>query len=230
MKLLLTSGGVSNPSIQRALVDQLGKPIAESEALCIPSAEWGHPWCTPGSAWRFVAGRSPAPMTDLGWKSVGLLELTALPSLGAERWHRWVTEADVLLVDGGDATFLCHWLRRTGLVDLIGTLPDLVWVGVSAGSMVMTPRIGDDFVSWRPAEGQTPDGQTPDDRTLGVVDFSIFPHLEHPDMPDNTMAAAERWAAELGLPAYALDDQSAISVVDGVVEVVSEGTWRQFPA
>ena len=212
MKLLLTSGGVTNTSIRNALVDLLGKPIEDSSALCIPTAEYGHPWCTPASAWRFVAGQG-----DFGWKSVGLLELTALPSIGEERWAPWVREADVLLVDGGDATYLCHWMRQSGLADLLETLPDTVWVGVSAGSMVMTPRIGDDFVSWPSAT---------DDRTLGIVDFSIFPHLDNPDLSWNTMAAAEEWAAGLSGPAYAVDDETAFKVVDGTVEVVSEGHWK----
>ena len=143
MKLLLTSGGVSNDSIREALVDLLGKPIAECNALCIPTAEWGQPMCTPDTAWRFVAGKTTAPMTDLGWKSVGMLELMALPIIGAERWVPWVRAADALLVDGGEATFLCHWMRQSGLADLLATLPDMVWVGVSAGSLVMTPRIAD---------------------------------------------------------------------------------------
>jgi len=215
LKLLLTSGGVTNTSIRDALVDMLGKPIADSTALCIPTAEYGHPACTPASAWRFVAGAS-----DLGWKSVGVLELTALPSIDKDRWIPWVRDTDVLLVDGGDATYLCHWMRRSGLTELLTELPDTVWVGVSAGSMVMTPRIGDDFVAWTPPTG--------DDRTLGVVDFSIFPHLEHELMPDNAMANAERWAADIAGPAYAIDDQTAIKVVDGTVEVVSEGRWRSF--
>jgi dipeptidase E len=217
MKLLLTSGGVANTSIRDALVDLLGKPIADAGALCIPTAEYGHPSCTPASAWRFIAGQTPAPMCDLGWKSVGVLELTALPSIGEERWVPWVREADVLLVDGGDATYLCHWMRQSGLVDLLPSLQETVWVGMSAGSMVMTPRIGDDFVSWTPPSGG--------DSTLGVVDFSIFPHLEHELMPQNSMGAAERWAAEIAGPAYAIDDQTAIKVVDGTVEVVSEGRW-----
>jgi dipeptidase E len=159
-------------------------------------------------------------MVNLGWRSVGLLELTALPSMGSDRWVQWVREADALLVDGGDATYLCRWMRESGLVDLLPSLERTVWVGVSAGSMVMTPRIGADFVSWPDAE---------DDRTLGVVDFSIFPHVEHPDMTENTMAAAEQWAAGIGGPAYALDDASAVVVDHGRVEVVSEGTWRHFP-
>jgi len=220
LKLLLTSGGVTNPSIREALVDLLGKPISESSALCIPTAEYGHPKCTPTSAWAFVAGEPSSFMCDLGWKSLGLLELTALPSIGKERWVPWVRAADVLLVDGGDATYLCHWMKQSGLAELLATLPDTVWVGVSAGSMVMTPRIGADFVNWPSA---------PHDGTLGVVDFSIFPHVGHEMMPDNTMATAERWAADIAGPAYAMDDQTAIKVADGAVEVISEGQWRRFP-
>ena len=123
----------------------------------------------------------------------------------------------MLLVDGGDATYLCHWMRESGLADLLPSLPEMVWVGVSAGSMVMTPRIGAYFVEWPSAR---------DDRTLGVVDFSIFPHLDA--FPSNTMAIAEQWAADIGAPAYAIDEQTAIKVVDGSVEVVSEGQWKKF--
>jgi len=219
MKLLLTSGGISNGSIRDALTDLLGKPISECNALCIPTAEWGQPMCTPASAWRFVAGETSGPMTDLGWRSVGLLELTALPSIGAERWVPWVRAADVFLVDGGEATYLCHWMLQSGLADLLPLLSDKVWVGMSAGSMVMTPRIGDYFVNWT---------QSPRDRTLGIVDFSIFPHLDHELMPGNTLADAERWAATIDGPAYAIDDQTAIKVVGDSVEVISEGHWKAF--
>src|SRR5581483_10164685 len=153
MKLLLTSAGIRNPSIHEALVGLLGKPIGDCDALCIPTALYAHPWARPRQAWRFISGQEPrCPMVELGWKSLGVLELTALPSLA----------------------------------DVLPTLADTVWVSVSAGSMVMTPRVGAEFVTWESPAG---------DRTLGVVDFSIFPHLEHPDMPTNTMAAAERWAA-----------------------------------
>ncbi len=225
MKLLLTSGGVTNTSIRDALVDLLGKPIADSSALCIPTAKWGHPMLGPVSVWGFVSGAPPwGGMTSMEWKSLGVLELTALPTIGAERWVPWVREADVLLVDGGDATYLCHWMRQSGLADLLPSLPETVWVGMSAGSMVMTPRIGEDFVNWRP-----PTGGDSGDSTLGVVDFSIFPHLDHELMPENTMADAERWAADIAGPAYAVDDQTAIKVIDGAVEVVSEGHWKLFP-
>ena len=221
LKLLLTSAGLKNTSIIDALVDLLGKPIAECDALCIPTASYGHPVTGPGQAWRFITGRSPGtPMCELGWKSVGVLELTALPSIGDERWMSWVREADVLLVGGGDALYLSHWIRQSGLADLLPSLDETVWVGLSAGSMVMTPRIGDDFVQWKPPGGG--------DSALRLVDFSIFPHVGHPDLPENTMAAAEQWAAGLGGPAYAIDDETAIKVADGGLEVVSEGRWKRF--
>ena len=124
MKLLLTSGGVTNPSIHSALVHLLGKPIDECQALCVPTAQWGHPWCGPASVRGFVAAepkRDWQYMSGLGWASLGVLELTALPTIGAERW-----------------------------------------------------------------------------------------------------------AAGIGVPAYAIDEQTAIKVVDGSVEVISEGQWRKF--
>ena len=151
MKLLLTSAGIKNPSIERALVGLLGTPIAECDAL-----------------------------------------------------------------------YLAHWMRLSGLADLLAAWPDKLWVGLSAGSMVMSPRIGADFIGWPPPDGV--------DRALGVVDFSIFPHLDHPALPENTMADAERWAAGLANPAYAICDDTAITVVDGVIEVVSEGHWKRFNA
>jgi dipeptidase E len=174
------------------------------------------------AAWRFIAGQEPdCPMTELGWKSVGVLELTALPSLDRDQWVPAVREADVLLVNGGDPMYLHHWMVESGFAGLLPSLSDTVYVGLSAGSMVMTPRIGEEFVEWRPPTRE-------DDATLGIVDFAIFPHLGHPDLPDNAMADAERWAAGMTVPAYAIDDQTAIKVADAGVEVVSEGHWRLF--
>ena len=221
MKLLLTSGGITNPSIHEALVDLLGKPIAEASALCIPTANHAQRNGA-ARAYEFITGSGGNPMCGLGWKSVGVLELTALPSIEGSIWMPTVRETDVLLVNGGDPMYLYHWMRESGLAELLPSLRRTVYVGLSAGSMVMTPRIGEDFVRWRLPGG--------DDRTLGVVDFSIFPHLDHPALPDNNLANAETWAAGLGLPAYAMDDETAIKVVDGAVEVVSEGHWQRFDA
>ena len=217
MKLLLTDSGVRNDSIRAALLDLLGKPVAEATALCIPTAGYGGPYGDPHGPWLFTAGQAPSPMTGLGWKSVGLLELTALPSIGADRWIPWVREADVLLVNGGDSLYLAHWLRESGLADLFPTLHDTVYLGLSAGSVALTPRVGELFAGWRPPGG--------DRSALGLVDFSIFPHY---DTIDDAPALAQSWAADIPGPAYAIDSQTAIKVVDGHVEVVSEGTWKRL--
>jgi dipeptidase E len=216
MKLLLTSAGIKNASIRSALVDMLGKPIAESAALCIPTAVYA--MGGPDPAWRFITGQATTPMCELGWKSLGVLELTALASIDQEHWLPAVQEADVLLAAGGDATYLSYWMRQSGLADLLPSLR-AVWVGLSGGSMVMAPCIGADFVRWSRAES---------DGALGVVDFAIFPHLDHERFPENSMASAEKWAASMPVPSYAIDDQTAIKVTDGGVEVVSEGHWRHF--
>jgi dipeptidase E len=221
VRLLLTAAGARNPTIHQALVDLLGRPIQDCTALCIPTAMYGHPHAGPGErVWEFVAGRSEQPMVELGWRSVGLLELTALPTIDEARWVPLVREADVLIVSGGDALYLCHWMNECGLADLLPSLDDTVWFGMSAGSMVMTPRIGQEFVGWTPSAGG--------DRALGLVDFSIFPHLDHPNLPSNTLADATAWAAGLDGPAYAIDDETAIRVVGDAVDVVSEGQWHRF--
>jgi dipeptidase E len=218
VKLLLTAAGIKNATINDTLLELLGKPIAECDALCIPTASYGH---TPGfgGAYRFITGQATTPMCELGWKSLGVLELSALPTLDRELWLPAVEAADALLVNGGDSLYLAHHMRESGLADLLPSL-SAVWVGLSAGSMVMTPHIGEDFKVWDPPGGG--------DEALGIVDFSIFPHVDHPMLPENTMAAAERWAAGLPNPAYAIDDDTAIRVVDGAVDVVSAGNWRLF--
>jgi len=152
----------------------------------------------------------------------GALELTALPSIKEEYWVPAVQEVDALLVWGGSPLYLCYWMRQSGLADLLPSLRrETVYVGTSGGAMVATPDFG----------GETYDDSDPltgSDRALGLVDFSLFPHLEREDMPDTSLANIEKWAAGLSVPAYAIDDQTAIKVVDGTVEVVSEGHWKLF--
>lgn len=225
MKLLLTDSGIKNPSINDALVELLGKPIAESSALLIPTALYAQPGVAI-QALRAISGQEDrAPMAQLGWKSLGVLELTALPTIGEELWVPMVQEADALLVEGGDPMYLSYWMRESGLADLFPTLHETVYVGLSAGSMVMTPNIGKDFVRWSPTGA---DGKTGGDTALGIVDFAIFPHTDYPGMLSNSMANAEKWAATMPGRAYAIDGETAITVTNGNVEVISEGHWKLF--
>jgi len=219
MKLLLTSAGIKNPSIHSTLVELLGMPIADASALVIPTAIYAFPGGAQ-SAWEIIAGRAATPLCELGWKSLGVLELTALPSVDPECWVPIVQSTDVLLVGGGDPLYLAYWMRESGLAELLPALATSVYVGVSAGSLAMGPCVGEDFVYGNPLTGG--------DHALGMVGFALFPHLDHPDMPDHSMDRAERWASGLSVPGYAIDDDTAVKVVDGEVEVISEGHWRFF--
>jgi len=219
VKFLLCSSGISNPSIQDALVELLDKPIAESNALCIPTGVQPFPG-GPSHVYRFISGSAPRPMCELGWKSLGVLELTALPSIKEEYWIPAVHETDALLVWGGSPLYLCYWMRQSGLADLLPSLrAETVYVGTSGGAMVATPDFG----------GATYDDTellTGSHRALGLVDFSVFPHLDREDgLPPSPLAEIEAWAAGLSVPAYVIDDQTAIKVVDGNVEVITEGRW-----
>ncbi len=128
-------------------------------------------------------------------------------------------QTDALLVGGGDPLYLCYWMRQSGLADLLPSLHETVYVGVSAGSTVLAPHLGKGFVRGMPPT---------DDKALGVVDFALFPHLDDEDLPRRSMNNAEEWAATVTVPAYAIDDQTAIKVTDGNLEVVTEGHWRLF--
>ena len=242
MRALLTSSGIKNSSIHDALVDLLGKPIAEANALFIPTAIYPFPG-GPGMAWRAMSGEGSSPLCGLGWKSLGILELTALPSIDEAAWVPTVQAADALLVWGGDPLFLANWMRRSGLTGLLPTLrSEAVYVGVSAGSMAVAstfvetypepPRGNDEPLRSEDIVFATPQGDI--DRILvtgqgaGLVDFAVIPHLEHPGHPDASLANAERWAARIPAPTYAIDDETAIKVVDGAAQVVSEGQWKLF--
>ncbi len=220
MKFLLTSAGIKNTSIHDALVELLGKPIAESGALCIPTAVYPFPGGA-SMAYRFISGSAASPLSELGWKSLGVLELTALPSIKEEHWIAAVRETDALLVYGGDVMYLCHWMLESGLADLMPSLRrEMVYVGVSAGSMVTAPIFGETY----------DDPNTPFviDKGLGLVDFAVLPHLDHENHPESSTANVERMAAEVPVPTYGIDDETAIKVTDGAVEVVSEGHWKLF--
>lgn len=219
MKFLLTSSGIRNKSIHNALVDLLGKPIAESNALCIPTAILPFPG-GPTMAYRFIAGLNPGPMCELGWKSLGVLELTALPSIKPEYWTADVRKADALLVQGGDVLYLCRWMLESGLADLLPSLPNTVYVGISAGSMVTAPTFGETY--------DDPNSPYVITKGLGLVDFALLPHVDHKDHPESSMAKVASMAAEVPVPTYAIDDQTAIQVTDGAVQVISEGHWKRF--
>lgn len=227
MRFLLTSSGIRNPSIERALIDLLGKPVSESSALMVPTAIYPFPGGA-GMAYQAITGRAKSPLCDLGWKSLGVLELTALPSIDRDSWVPMVRETDALLVWGGHVMYLAYWMRQSGLADLLPELAGSVYVGVSAGSIVVTPYNCDAEFNLQHLPAGS-DVAREGDRALGLVDFTLKPHMDHPDFPDAAAAEIEKWASGVPVPTYGIDDQTAIRVTDGRVDVVSEGNWKRFP-
>jgi dipeptidase E len=238
MKLLLTSSGVCNSSIYKALTDLLGKPITESSALFIPTAIYPFPG---GSimAWNAVSGKSKAPLAELGWKSLGILELTALPGIDRNSWIPNLEETDALLVWGGDPVYLAYWMRQSGLGAVLSNLrKEIVYVGVSAGSMATAPILAETYRKPYCGTGPTLSLEEMifgEDKVsmnfvtaegAGLIDFAIIPHANDKSRPDASFENAAKWAAKLPVPLYAIDDETAIKITGNTIEVISEGEWK----
>jgi len=213
MKLLLTSNGLSNDSIARALFELVGKPAAETTLVFIPTAM------------NVARGDKGWFINDLynikkqGCKFIDIVDISALPK---DIWLPKIERADVLFFSGGNTFHLMRWLKESGLAEL---LPELlktrVYAGISAGSMVTNPSLA-----------LTPDDKREyykdnfaysDEEALHFVDFYIYPHFNAPGKPLARKEGLTERAKELGQTLYALDDQSALKVVDGNVEIVTEG-------
>lgn len=231
MKLLLTSVGASNESIRRALVELLGKPVEECRAVQISTALYASP-SGPADVYEMVKHYG-----QMGWMELGILELTALPTIEEEHWLPFVESSDAILVSGGNTGYLSYWMQESGFAEkLPSLLEERVYFGISAGGTMVTPgqnydperleREGiyydDEFEEAAPKDAGSAWG-------MGLVNFAIRPHLNADYFPVAVdMKMMERAADKLDYPLYAIDDETAIKVVDGEVEVVSEGEWRLF--
>lgn len=230
MRLLLTSGGLLNGSIKQSFADLLGKPYGESGCIFVPTAanpEAGHKdWLVNDISASF----------ELGWKHYDIVDIAAMASLPKERWLPRFEQADAVIFGGGTSFYLSYWLEQTGLMTALpGMLNSKVYVGISAGSMVAchSLRVASEalerFGELKDDEYDElgPKGQS-SAKTLGLTDFVVRPHLNSPEFPKIKEPFLRKIAATLPVPMYAIDDQTALKVVDGQVEVVSEGAWRLF--
>lgn len=230
MKFLLTSAGVTNEQIHTALVDLLGRPVAEARAICVPTAIYALPGGT-SDAWRMLR-----EIAGMGWQDFGLLELTALPSILEEHWLPAVEAADIIIVGGGNTGYLSYWLYESGFAaKLPQLLKEKVYLGVSAGSMVVTHSLNIDHdvlaesgIFYDDEYDEAAPLHAGSDKTLKLLDFVIRPHLNSEWFPTATLDFMEQAAAKVDVPLYAFDDQTALKVVDGRVEVISEGAWKLF--
>jgi dipeptidase E len=216
MKLLLTSGGITNKSIAKALFDLVGKKPEDTSLVFIPTAS------------NVEMGDKDWFINDLinihkqNFKSVNITDISAVPE---NIWRPQLEAADVLFFEGGNTYHLMRWINKSGLIDILPTLlKSKVYVGLSAGSMVTGPDLalrlsqiiyGDDL------EEKVMDG-------LNLVNFYFLPHLNSPYFPKRMKETIIKAAKEFSRKIYALDDQSALKVVDGKVEIITEGEYLEL--
>lgn len=217
MKLLLTSGGLTNNAIITSLSNLTQKPFNELNIAFIPTAlnlEEGDKW------WVI---EDLIACKNLGFKSIDIVDISALPK---DVWQKRLEEANIILVEGGNTYHLLYWVNKSGLKEL---LPELlktrVYIGISAGSMITNPSI---ILSHSEKTFAKANGITVGDEGLGLVDFLIDPHINSPYSPELTFEYSEKLSKTVSYPVYAIDDQTAIQVVDNKISVISEGQWKKF--
>lgn len=229
MKLLLTSSGLANDSLKDALRGMLNKPTGECKFLFIPTSYSG---ASGDMSWLvndiYEAHR-------MGWKEFRLLDIAVKAEWDKKLWWPVIEEADVIMVGGGNAGYLSYWMQKSGLFD---ALPELlktkVYVGISAGSMVMTAGLNTASMAVNNSgkyeldvnDPNVPSGQI-STKTLGLTDFLFRPHWHKPTPKyDNLTEESMRKAyAVIKKPIYLVDDQTGIKIEDGKIEVISEGQW-----
>ena len=216
MKLLLTSNGVTNDSIATALFKLVGKAARDTSIAFVPTAVLA---ATGDKSW-FV--NDLYNLKKLGLKHLDIVEISSVPK---EVWLPKMRAADVLFFSGGNTAFLMYWINKSGLGELLNDLLSTrVYAGISAGSIIASPTIV--MSSKKTLPFFAPDElQFFNEKGLGLVKFYLRPHLNSPHQP----VSAENYLREKALQVpgviYGIDDQTAVSVIDGVVEIVTEGNY-----
>lgn len=216
MKFLLTSGGLENQTIINALRALVGKDFKDVKLVFVPTAAN----MEEGDKWWLIKDLSKCK--ELGFKEVDIVDIAAV-SEGI--WRSRLEKADVIMVGGGNTSYLMGQIKKSGLATVLPTLlQKCVYVGISAGSMVMAPKLREKKMQRLYQEPIVDDGTN---QGLGFVDFLIVPHMNSRHFPRATELIDEL-AKDVEAPLYAIDDQTAVKVIDGNVEIVSEGTWKKF--
>lgn len=215
MRLLLTSSGLTNKSITKALIDLVGKTPKKTNFVFIPTAA------------NVEIGDKGWLIDDLmnvkkqGFNSVDIVDISAVRK---NIWLPRLKDANVLLFGGGNTFHLMYWLNKSGLSKLLpGLLKSRVYVGISAGSMVASRDLSlsqSERLYYPDGVGKYKSGQG-----LGFVDFYIRLHLNSPHFPEVREDYLKETAKNFRETIYALDDESAVIVNGSKIKVVSEGKY-----
>jgi len=217
MKLLLTSGGLENQSIIKALSDLVQKPFSELKVAFIPTAANLEP---DDKQWVI---KDLVKLQELKFLSIDIVDVSALPK---EIWLERLKEVDIILVEGGNTYHLMYWFYHSGLSEeLKELLKTKIYVGISAGTIVVTPSIINADFEKQPAQDIN---ETIYDEGLSLINFMIEPHINSPYFPESNFDELEKRSKEYKYPIYGLDDNSAIKVDGDKIEIISEGVWKKF--
>lgn len=218
MKLLLTSGGLENNSIIKALQDLLQKPFEESKIAFIPTAAN----LEPGDKKDWFI-EDLIQLKNLKFNSIDIVDISALPK---EIWLERLNDVDIIYVEGGNTYHLMYWINKSGLSEI---LPELlktkIYVGASAGSLIATPSILNSKTEKVPTQEI---GEKLYDDGLNFVDFMVEPHINSIWFPDSNFESLEKRSKEYQYPIYGIDDNTAVKVDGDKIEVISEGVWKLF--
>lgn len=216
MKLLLTSAGITNKSLSKALFDLVGKKPEETTLVFIPTA----------SNVEKERGWVDEDLELLRKLSFKQIETADISTMSKDKWRPIFENSDVLYFEGGNTYYLMEWINKSGLSDM---LPELlktkVWVGVSAGSMVTNPNL--DLIMSQELYGEDLDKEA-DMPALNLVNFYFIPHLNSKYFDKLTIENIEKSAKRFTDKIYTVDDEGAVQFVDGNIEVISEGIWKEW--
>lgn len=217
MKLLLTSGGLMNKSIIQALRELCPKPFEDLRLGFIPTAAN----IEAGDKWWLIEDLETCK--NLKFKSVDIIDISAMPQ---DLWLKRLEETDVIMIEGGCTYHLRYWIKKSGLESILPKLlEERVYIGISAGSVVVGPAIVP-IESEKEAALQA--GDEIIEGGLKYVDFLIEPHINSPYFPELTFGYVKKESESLKHTIYGLDDNSAIKVDGTKVTPVSEGGWQKF--
>jgi dipeptidase E len=214
MKLLLTSAGLSNKSIIQALEKLLGKKADGVKLAFIPTAA------------NVESGDKSWLINDFNnCRNAGFeVDIVDISSIERNLWLPRLEAAEILFFGGGNTFHLMHWVKESGLAELLPKLLNgRIYVGISAGSCIAGPTV---YNSVQNLFGEEYELKVKEG--LGLVDFQIIPHLNSPYFEKIREENLEIASKELKEPVYAIDDNSAIVIDNGKVNVVSEGEWYRF--
>lgn len=217
MKLLLTSTGITNKTIENKFIEMVGKRPEDMTLAFIPTA--ANVARPPDKHWIINNFVSLAQM------KIGKIDIVDISAIPEEIWLPRLKQADVIMAGGGNPYHLIYWMRKTDLSNILKDLiKDKVYVGCSAGSVIL----GKVIVTTAPKKYIEEIPEFEGDNGFEYVDFSIRPHFYRPDRPQFTDDSVQELADKYQSTFYAIDDDSAIAVSDGQIEVVSEGKWKLF--